>query len=569
MRYTYKTEADVYHLSVSPPDFTKTKVVHLDVSPMGLPIVDGKLVTTPQEWYQFMTSSKFIVYYGNGQLLDASLKPILSLPQIQDLYGLGEVSIGPDKRIRKLGNQVKLEDRLDINGHPQRTHRLVNLAGFCPQPLPDAFLAGYPVVYYEEMRKYGIPVSDLVSPAATTRNLLILRDSKAFWDLSEWTEEDPKREDLLEFFRLAAPPPIQETSLVGHEDGQIKCLDFVTNHLNIISKMPLMIPGYTQLNFTPGFDPNKDIHGAHEISVFITPGKHKFSPIVGRFGEWGTPIPIIGQVDHVIVTQQTIEDLLWVGYKLSDITFHKSIRVQLRPHRGIVYAFGDSMQCLREAVTNLSPIFNPKAHYQTVGGSFLGTYIRWEEGKPIKIALPTYNPLYYSYVRGKAWSLVWRLSESLDNPINRNPDEVYTTDKVVPDQISGYPVKTKGESKNFIQFDPYFKSTTTLGPELIDFAQKYPNRKDIMVSREVIIGLGTVVDSGNLSALGIKKRINVTLKPSGGHRDLESEIPNLGYILDKKVKALNIKSPRAKEVAKKVLLYGREISQILSETEKQ
>jgi hypothetical protein len=561
-QYQYKTGEEIYRLWQNPPDFSATRVIELTISPMGLPIVDGVPITTPQDWFQLMTSNKFIVFQGTRQYLDASLKPILSLAQVQDLYMIGEVMVGSDEKVRTAASRIKLERKFGIDGRPQRVHRLVNIAGFCPEFLPPQMLQCYPVAYYEEMKKYGIPVTDLISPAATMRNTLLLYSGYAFWNLEAWIEEDPKREEILEFFRRAAPAPIQETSLVGHETGTVKCLDFVTNHLLIGKTIPLMVPGHTTLNFEPGYSPS-DIHGAHEISVFIVPGRHKFSPIIQRFGDSGTPIPIVGQVDHAEVTQQTIEDLLWSGYDIKDITFHKSVRVQLRSGRKPIYAFSDAFEHINRAVEGLSEVFSPQAHYQTAGGNFLGTYIGWKEGKPIKITLPTYNPLYWSYLRGKAWSLVWKLSEVLENPINRNPDEVYTTDKEVPNLIDGFPLREKRSSDAFVQFDPYLKSTIGLGPSLVDFAQKHPDNKTITITREVMAGLGEVAESKNLFVLGTKRPVSVTIRPSGGARDLEEEVPNLGYILEKKIRALNIRSGKATRVADKVGRYGREVSKIL------
>lgn len=561
--YTHKTSDSIYKLWSNPPDFSKTKVVELGATPMGFPMVNGEPIREPRDWYEFMNSSKFILFQGTRQLLDASLKPLLSLAQVTDLYKTGEVWLNGDTRIRIASQRIKLEEKFDINEKPHKVNRLVNMSAFYPPPLPEKMLEQYPAAYYEEMKKYGIPVTDMLSPAATTRNAFIYYDEHAFWDLERWIEEDPKREDILDFFKDASPPPIQETSLVGHEGGLVKCVDYVTQHLNIAPIIPLMVPGYCTLDFTPGYNPNTDIHGAHEISVFIVPGRHRFGPIIQRFGEYGTPIPIVGQVDHAKVTQQTIEDLLWSGYELSDITFHKSIRVQLLPGRGLLPAFAETAKHLKEALSNLSEVFSPKAHYQTAGGNFLATYVTWIGGKPVRVALPTYNPLYWAFLRGKAWSLVWRLSELLENPINRNPDEVYTTDKNIPTQIDGFPLQEKEAVDNFVQFDPYLKSTTGLGAELIDFSKKHPDKKKIAISRDIMIGIAEVVETGNLFALGTIQPRSVSLSPSGGARELESEVPNLGYILEYNIKAKNIQSGKAKKVADKVGRYGRDMSKIL------
>jgi len=564
--YTHRTNSDIYNIMRSPPDFSDSKAVELDLSPMGFPIVDGQIITNPQEWYNFMTSNKFTVFQGSNQILDASLKPILSIGQVIDLYKIGEVGITEEHKVNRYGAQVKLGQNYDIRDRPHKTWRLVNLKQFCPTPLPPEMLRMYPVLYYEELKKYGLPVTDLVSIASVARNFMIYNCEKAFWDLGKWIEQNPRNENILEVFRKAAPAPLQETAMVGHEGEVVRCLDFVNHHLHIIKHMPYLRPGYCNYIFEPGFDQSKDIHGAHLISVFIIPGKHKFSPIIMRVGDFGAPIPVEGPIEKTWVTQQTIEDLLWAGYSLSDITFHESVRIQNKPRRGPFEIFSKPMDNLLSAVQNINPIYSPKELYQTIGGNFLATTTKWDEtGKPVRIALSTYNPIMYSYVRGKSWSLVWRLTELLENPINRNPDEVYTTDKAVPSMIDGYELKIKRTVEDFIQFDPYFKSPIGIGPEIMDIINKYPDSKAVTIIRTMITGLGEVASSGNLMALGRQQERRIDLVPHAGHRNLAEEPPSVGHLEGHLYNAGNINSRTAGKRVSGIVRYEKDTSRLLEE----
>ena len=561
--YKHETAEYIGKLWGKPDKFHDCTPVELGVTPMGFPTVDGEPIKDGLSWREFMTSNRFIVFQGPKQLLDASLKPIITLSQAIDLYALGRIELDSDSGIDRMGALIKLRTHRGIDGKYHRTHRLINIAEFCPSTLSKDLLKVYSETYARFMALYDIPVTDMVSIASTVRNLFISKDGESFWDLQKWVEEDYRNEKILEFFVEAAPPPLQETSIIGHPNGKIRCLDFVTHHLTICYEIPLMVPGYIEFDFTPGFNPNTDIHGVHEISCNIPPGKFKFSPIIQRFGPYGTPMPVEGVIKHAKVPQRTIEDLLWRGYKLSDITFHKSIRIKIRSGRSLVFAFEKSAQALKTAMEEVPALFNPKHHNQMLGGNFLAATVRWINGKPVRITMPTYNPIYYCYLKAREWSDVWRLTELLENPINRNPDEVYTTDKTYPGIVEEHPLRVKNEVDDFVQFDPYLKSTTPVGPEIVDFIHNHPDKRKITLQRDTMCGIGDVVDSNNLFCLGQERTNSISLSPDGGHRDLELEVPSLGYLLEHYVRALNIQTNRAKEKASKVRIYGINFTQLM------
>lgn len=575
--YSSKSRDSIQRVLRDPPDFSSTRAIDVSLSSLGFPIVDGTPIDNPYDWYELLTSKKFVVYKGPQRTLDAFLKPVINLRQGRELLDRGFTDIAPGIRIFKLGNQIKLCSNFDSLGRPHRVNRLVNLSGLSKVPI-NGHLEAFPLAYFNSLTEIGIPVTDIISTAATNRNLITYYCSDCLWDLDYWTEGGTNsNQGVLEAFRLASPPPLQETSLIGSIDSSVKCLDFEKNHLHIIRRMPIMRPGWcSYVTAKPGYS-SQDIHGVHCISVFIPPTRFKFSPIIQRMegsnivpnipgaSTIGVPVPLVGQIDHAWVTQQTVEDLLWAGYKLDSITFHESIRVQLRPGRTPSFGFEPLMDKLLANLGDLDPVFGRKGIYQTTAGNFNATYTtRDESGETFIQALPTYNPVYYSYIRGKAWSLVFRLTELLSDPINRNPDEVYATDRAVPTTIEGYPVVIKRAVEDFVQFDPYHKSCVGIGDEMLDWARGHKDELSIPLTRDTTVGLNETINSGNLLLLGQTRTRRVEMFPSGGHRKLARKLPRLGDLLTETISASNVTSSSIEDV-RKYLLNAKAISRLLEE----